>query len=346
MTGVSIGTSTCCGALVSIAGPDGAAVGLVMFVGTTGGFVDSRLLSEDGLYTILIDPQGQGDGVDDLDLVRRARRCRPRPSPGRRAGAGHHDRTWAEWCGDVLRCCRCPRQPAPDWIHALWILRVLRSPRHCPRSDRPRARSVGVRRHEWRLPRCCNPAVDGRLHDHCRPAGPRHGLADPRMLYDVPADATATDDARRIRRHGCSTRCPVRTCRSPSRPPLANESASGRQHRACHTSTRRSASRAGTHSAHRPRSDLWAAHSSIPRRSQSPAHTPSSSTRKPRAITGTLTITIYDVPADTTAPITPNGPAHYSRCPSRDRTAPPRSRGRPASVSASGSRRRACPSLR
>jgi subtilisin family serine protease len=68
LTGVSMGTSTCCGAVVSILAPDGSTVGSAKLVGTTGGFMDTRSLPADGLYTILVDPQGQATGSMTLTL--------------------------------------------------------------------------------------------------------------------------------------------------------------------------------------------------------------------------------------------------------------------------------------
>jgi len=63
-----MGTSTCCGALVSITAPGGATVGAVTFVGTSGGFMDTRSLPADGVYTIVITPQNQVTGSMTLAL--------------------------------------------------------------------------------------------------------------------------------------------------------------------------------------------------------------------------------------------------------------------------------------
>jgi hypothetical protein len=68
LSDVRIGTSTCCAALVSITGPDGDPVGPTSYVGTSGGFIDARSLPRDGLYTILIDPQGQATGAITLTM--------------------------------------------------------------------------------------------------------------------------------------------------------------------------------------------------------------------------------------------------------------------------------------
>jgi hypothetical protein len=68
MTGVTIGTSFCCGSLVSITRPDGGYLAMPSFVGTKGGFVDTRTLPQAGTYTILVDPQGDASGSITLAL--------------------------------------------------------------------------------------------------------------------------------------------------------------------------------------------------------------------------------------------------------------------------------------
>jgi subtilisin family serine protease len=68
MTNVTIGTSTCCSARVSIAKPDGSMLVFATPVGTNGGFLDTRTLPVSGLYTILIDPQGADVGSMTLRL--------------------------------------------------------------------------------------------------------------------------------------------------------------------------------------------------------------------------------------------------------------------------------------
>jgi subtilisin family serine protease len=68
MTGVTIGTSSCCGSLVSITRPDGGYLAMPSFVGTKGGFVDTRTLPQAGTYTILVDPQGDASGSITLAL--------------------------------------------------------------------------------------------------------------------------------------------------------------------------------------------------------------------------------------------------------------------------------------
>jgi hypothetical protein len=66
--GVSIGTSTCCSAKVSILKPDGSALAAAAYFGTNGGFVDVRSLPVTGAYTVLIDPQGDATGTTSLTL--------------------------------------------------------------------------------------------------------------------------------------------------------------------------------------------------------------------------------------------------------------------------------------
>ncbi|HEY7195619.1 MAG TPA: hypothetical protein VH306_00360 [Gaiellaceae bacterium] len=62
---VSIGTSTCCGAKVSILAPDGSTFVAALPFGTNGTFVDATALPATGTYKILVDPQGavSGDAV-------------------------------------------------------------------------------------------------------------------------------------------------------------------------------------------------------------------------------------------------------------------------------------------
>ncbi len=68
MTGVTIGTSTCCSSRVSILNPDGSALVSPTFVGTSGGFFDTQTLSASGVYSILVDPQSSDTGSMTLDL--------------------------------------------------------------------------------------------------------------------------------------------------------------------------------------------------------------------------------------------------------------------------------------
>jgi subtilisin family serine protease len=69
ITNVTMGTSTCCAALVSVSAPDGSAVGSPAFVGTGGGFLDTRTLPAAGVYTITVDPQGTATGSMTLQLA-------------------------------------------------------------------------------------------------------------------------------------------------------------------------------------------------------------------------------------------------------------------------------------
>jgi hypothetical protein len=59
---VTIGSSTCCSGKVGILKPDGSSlVGGTLF-GTTGGFVDTKVLPVSGTYTLVLDPQGMDTG--------------------------------------------------------------------------------------------------------------------------------------------------------------------------------------------------------------------------------------------------------------------------------------------
>jgi large repetitive protein len=68
MSQVSIGTSSCCSARVSILKPDGSTLVYATPVGTSGGFLDTRSLPVTGFYTILVDPQGTDLGSMTLTL--------------------------------------------------------------------------------------------------------------------------------------------------------------------------------------------------------------------------------------------------------------------------------------
>ena len=69
MSGVTIGTSPCCSARVSIINPDGT-TNLVSptWVGTNGGFIDYKDLVTSGNYTILVDPDQTSTGGITLTL--------------------------------------------------------------------------------------------------------------------------------------------------------------------------------------------------------------------------------------------------------------------------------------
>jgi subtilisin family serine protease len=68
MSQVTIGSSSCCSARVSILKPDGSTLVYATPVGTSGGFLDTRALPASGLYTIFVDPQGTDLGSMTLTL--------------------------------------------------------------------------------------------------------------------------------------------------------------------------------------------------------------------------------------------------------------------------------------
>jgi hypothetical protein len=68
MTGVTIGTSSCCSTFVSIQNPNGTSLLIPAYVGTSGAFMDTKTLSETGDYLILVDPQGTASGSMTLTL--------------------------------------------------------------------------------------------------------------------------------------------------------------------------------------------------------------------------------------------------------------------------------------
>ena len=68
ISGVTIGSSSCCSAKVSILNPDGSKLVPPTYVGTSGGFVDTRTLPANGAYTVVVDPQGTATGSATLTL--------------------------------------------------------------------------------------------------------------------------------------------------------------------------------------------------------------------------------------------------------------------------------------
>jgi subtilisin family serine protease len=68
MSNVTIGTSTCCSARVSITSPDNSTLVYATPVGRNGGFLDTKVLPMTGTYTILVDPQGADLGAMTLNL--------------------------------------------------------------------------------------------------------------------------------------------------------------------------------------------------------------------------------------------------------------------------------------
>ncbi len=68
LSGVTMGTSSCCAAKVSMSGPDGSKLVAPVYFGTNGGFVDAVTLPRTGTYTITVDPQGSATGSATLTL--------------------------------------------------------------------------------------------------------------------------------------------------------------------------------------------------------------------------------------------------------------------------------------
>ena len=68
LSGVTMGTSTCCSAKVSVAKPEGSSLVTPTLFGTNGGFVDTKTLPVSGTYTILVDPSGTDVGAATLQM--------------------------------------------------------------------------------------------------------------------------------------------------------------------------------------------------------------------------------------------------------------------------------------
>jgi hypothetical protein len=62
LSGVTMGTSTCCSSKVGILKPDGSSLVMGTLFGTSGGFVDTKVLPVSGMYTVVLDPQGMDVG--------------------------------------------------------------------------------------------------------------------------------------------------------------------------------------------------------------------------------------------------------------------------------------------
>lgn len=67
--GVTVGTSGCCSTFVTVLRPDGGYLVGPTFVGTKGGFLDTKALPVGGRYTIVVDAQGTGSGSLTLTLL-------------------------------------------------------------------------------------------------------------------------------------------------------------------------------------------------------------------------------------------------------------------------------------
>jgi hypothetical protein len=68
LTNVKYGTSSCCSTKVSILKPDGSVLTAATSVGTSGGFLDTKTLPVSGTYRIFIDPQGAITGSMTVTL--------------------------------------------------------------------------------------------------------------------------------------------------------------------------------------------------------------------------------------------------------------------------------------
>jgi hypothetical protein len=68
MTDVTVGTSSCCSARVSIVRPNGTNLVAPTSVGTNGGFIDTKTITTTGTHTIVFDPQGGASGSVTLEL--------------------------------------------------------------------------------------------------------------------------------------------------------------------------------------------------------------------------------------------------------------------------------------
>ena len=65
---VTIGSSSCCSAKLSITKPDGSTLVSPTLLGTSGAYLDTQMLTAAGTYTVLLDPQGLDLGNATLTL--------------------------------------------------------------------------------------------------------------------------------------------------------------------------------------------------------------------------------------------------------------------------------------
>jgi hypothetical protein len=68
ISSVTIGTSTCCSSRVSILNPDGSTLVSPTFFGTSGKFIETLTLGTNGTYTVLLDPDGANVGSANTAL--------------------------------------------------------------------------------------------------------------------------------------------------------------------------------------------------------------------------------------------------------------------------------------
>jgi len=68
LSDVSIGTSCCSSAKISILTPDGTSLLSATSFGTSGGFIDTKTLPQTGAYRIVVDPQSNAVGSVTLTL--------------------------------------------------------------------------------------------------------------------------------------------------------------------------------------------------------------------------------------------------------------------------------------
>ena len=196
LSNVTIGTSTCCSARVSILKPDGSTLVFATPFGTTGGFVDTKTLPVSGTYTILVDPQLTDVGSATLTLYDVPPDVTGSMTPG----------------GSPLTVTMGPT-PGPERArHLLRHAGPADLARHEQRHDRhldvllgPRldhepgqldARLRDARRPERRLPRHEGAASDRDVHDPRRPAGRRPRVDDAEPLRR-PAGSHRDDRDRR-----------------------------------------------------------------------------------------------------------------------------------------------------
>jgi uncharacterized protein YhfF len=68
MTDVTVGTSSCCSSRVSIVRSNGTNLVAPTFVGTNGGFIDTKTVTTTGTHMIVFDPQDEASGSVTLRL--------------------------------------------------------------------------------------------------------------------------------------------------------------------------------------------------------------------------------------------------------------------------------------
>ena len=230
LSDVTIGTSCCSSAKISILKPDGSTLLSASSFGTSGGFIDTKTLPQTGSYRILVDPQSNAVGSVTLTLYDVPEDAEVAGRPRRRARLGRDDRPRPERRLPLRRSRRRPREPQALRRHDRNLLLLLGEDLD-PEAGRLHAPLRLELRHERRLHRHEDAPADGRLPHPRRSAVQRRrlGHADPlRRARTHPrrsavqrrrlGHADPLRRARRSHRDARPRRCRIDACTRRARP--------------------------------------------------------------------------------------------------------------------------------